>query len=127
MCRVCLLLVRTKLFCLKFFQWLNCLFLVKLVTNLCDARESSYRVNLHGGAVPWLLKFVPKVGLKFVKNGILKFSGANILEHLASSFIEALCHLRQQSNYYENLMRKFYIALKENECTSSIYTKSESN
>ena len=85
------------------------------------------RVNLHGGVVPWLLELVPKVGLKIVKNGILSFLGANILEHPTSSFIEALCHLRQQSNYYENLMREFYIALKENESTSSIYTKSESN
>ena len=67
------------------------------------------------------------VGLKIVKIGILNFSSVNILEHLASSFIEAPCHLRQQSNYYENLIREFYIALKENECTSSIYTKSESN
>ena len=82
---------------------------------------------MHDGVVPWLPKFVPKVGLKIVKNEILSFSGANILEHLASSFIKALCHLRQQSNYYENLMREFYIAVKENECTSSIYTKSESN
>ena len=32
-----------------------------------------------------------------------------------------------RSNYYENLMREFYIALKENKSTSSIYTKSESN
>ena len=31
LCRVCLLLVRTKLFCLKFFKGLSCLFLVKLV------------------------------------------------------------------------------------------------
>ena len=30
-CRVCLLLVRKKLFCLKFFKGLSCLFLVKLV------------------------------------------------------------------------------------------------
>ena len=30
-CRACLLLVRTKLFCLKFFKWLSCLFLLKLV------------------------------------------------------------------------------------------------
>ena len=30
-CRVWLLLVRTKLFCLKFFKGLSCLFLVKLV------------------------------------------------------------------------------------------------
>ena len=29
-----------------------------------------------------------------------------------------------RSNYYENLMREFYIALKENKSTSSIYTKS---
>ena len=94
---------------------------------MCDARESSYRVNLHSGVVPWLPQFVLKVGLKIVKNGILSFSGAYILEHLASFFIGALCHLRQQSNYYENLIREFYIALKENECTSSIYTKSESN
>ena len=100
---------------------------IKLDANPCNARESSYRVSLHGGVAPWLLEFAPKVGLKIVKNGILNFSGANILEHLASSFIKALCHLRQQSNYYENLMREFYIALKENECTSSIYTKFESN
>ena len=85
------------------------------------------RVNLHDGVISWLPEFVPKVGLKIVKNGILSFSSANILEHLASSFIEALCHLRQQSNYYENLMRELYIALKENKSTSSIYTKSESN
>ena len=81
------------------------------------------RINPHGGVIPWLPKFVPKVGLKIVKNGILSFSATNILEHLACSFIEALCHLRQQSNYYENLMREFYIALKENESTSSIYTQ----
>ena len=85
------------------------------------------RVNLYGGVVPWLLEFVHKVGLEIVKKGILSFLGANILEHLASSLIETLCHLRQQSNYYENLMREFYIALKENKSTSSIYTKSESN
>ena len=85
------------------------------------------RISLHGGVIPWLPEFVPKVGLKIVKNGILSFLGTNILEHLASSFIEALCHLRQQNNYYENLMREFYIALKENESTSSIYTKSKSN
>ena len=30
-CRACLLLIRTKLFCLKFFKGLSCLFLVKLV------------------------------------------------------------------------------------------------
>ena len=30
-CRACLLLVRTKLFCLKFFKRLSCLFLLKLV------------------------------------------------------------------------------------------------
>ena len=30
-CRACLLLVRKKLFCLKFFKGLSCLFLVKLV------------------------------------------------------------------------------------------------
>jgi len=53
------------------------------------------RVNLHGGVVPWLLEFVHKVGLEIVKKGILSFLGANILEHLASSLIEALCHLRQ--------------------------------
>ena len=77
--------------------------------------------------MPWLPEFVPKVGLKIVKKGILSFSSANILEHLASSFTEALCHLRQQSNYYENLMREFYITLKENESTSSINTKLKSN
>ena len=54
------------------------------------------RVNLHGGVIPWLPEFVPKVGLKIVKNGILSLSGANILEHLAISFIEALRHLRQE-------------------------------
>ena len=31
------------------------------------------------------------------------------------------------SNYYENLMKELYIALKENKSTSSIYAKSESN
>ena len=82
---------------------------------------------MHNGVIPWLPEFVLKVGLKIVKNGILSFLGANILELLASSCIEALCHLRQQSNYYENLIREFYIALKENKSTSSIYTKSESN
>ena len=71
------------------------------------------RINPHGGVISWLPEFVPKVGLKIAKNGILSFSATNILEHLASSFIEALCHLRQQSNYYENLMREFYIALKK--------------
>ena len=30
-CRACFLLVRTKLFCLKFFRGLNCLFFVKLI------------------------------------------------------------------------------------------------
>ena len=93
----------------------------------CTGKFLEDRINLHGGVTPWLPEFVPKVGLKIVKNGILSFSGTNILEHLASSFIEALCHLRQQSNYYEHLMREFYIALKENESTSSIYTKSKSN
>ena len=93
----------------------------------CKGKFLVDRVNLHDGVIPWLPEFVPKVGLKIVKNGILGFLGTNILEYLARSFIEALCHLRQQSNYYENLMREFYIALKENECTSSIYTKSESN
>ena len=62
----------------------------------CTGKFLKGRVNLHGGVVPWLPEFVPKVGLKIVKNGTLSFSGANILEHLASSFIEALCHLRQQ-------------------------------
>ena len=93
----------------------------------CMGKFLEDKVNLHDGVIPWLPEFVPKVGLKIVKNGILSFSGANILEHLASSFIEALCHLIQQTNYYENLMREFYIALKENKSTSSIYTKSESN
>ena len=93
----------------------------------CTGKFLKDRVNLNGGVIPWLPEFVPKVGLKIVKNGILSFSSASILEHLASSFIEALCHFRQQNNYYENLIREFYIALKENECTSSIYTKSESN
>ena len=79
----------------------------------CTGKFLEDGVNLHNGVIPWLPEFVPKVGLKIVKNGILSFSGANILEHLASSFIEALCHLRQQSNYYENLIREFYIALKE--------------
>ena len=93
----------------------------------CTGKFLEDRVNLHDGVIPWLLEFVPKVGLKIVKNGILGFSGTNILEHLARSFIEALCHLRQQSNYYENLMREFYITLKENESTSSINTKLKSN
>ena len=93
----------------------------------CTGKFLKDRVNLNGGVIPWLPEFVPKVGLKIVKNGILSFSGANILELLASSCIEALCHLRQQSNYYENLMREFYISLKENESILGIYTKSESN
>ena len=93
----------------------------------CTEKFLEDSVNLHSGVIPWLPEFVPKIGLKIVKNGILSISGANILEHLANSFIEALCHLRQQNNYYENLIRKFYIALKENKNTSNIYTKSESN
>ena len=93
----------------------------------CTGKFLEDSVNLHSGVIPRPPEFVPKVGLKIVKNGILSISGANILEHLANSFIEALCHLRQQNNYYENLIRKFYIALKENKSTSNIYTKSKSN
>ncbi|KAB1207630.1 hypothetical protein CJ030_MR7G014915 [Morella rubra] len=64
-------------------------------------------VNLHGSSelVPWLPEFVPKVGLEIVKNGFLSFSGAEISEYPAGgrSFIEQLCHLRQQSNYETSL------------------------
>ena len=99
---------------------------MNMISEVLERVIPEDRVNLRGGVVPWLPEFVPKVGLEIVKNGILSFSGANILEHLAF-FIESQCHLRQQSNYYENLMREFYIALKENKSTASIYTKSESN
>ena len=98
---------------------------MNMISEVLERVIPEDRVNLHGGVVPWLPEFVPKVGLEIVKNGILSFSGANILEHLAF-FIESQCHLRQQSNYYENLMREFYISLKENESISNIYTKSES-
>lgn len=64
-------------------------------------------VNLHGSSelVPWLPEFVPKVGLEIIKNGFLSFSGAEISEYPAGgrSFIEQLCHLRQQSNYETSL------------------------
>ncbi|XP_042979275.1 transcriptional elongation regulator MINIYO [Carya illinoinensis] len=61
--------------------------------------------NLHGsvGLVPWLPEFVPKVGLEIVKNGFLSFSGASAYPTGGGSFIEELCHLRQQSNYETSL------------------------
>ena len=35
----------------------------------CTRKFLEDRVNLHGGVIPWLPEFVPKVGLKIVKNG----------------------------------------------------------
>lgn len=64
-------------------------------------------VNLHGSRelMPWLSEFVPKVGLEIVKNGFLGISDANSSEYPAASgsFIEELCHLRQQSNHETSL------------------------
>ena len=71
---------------------------MNMISRVLEGVIPEDRVNLHGGVVPWLPEFVPKVGLEIVKNGILSFSGANSSEHPASSFIEALCYLRQQSN-----------------------------
>jgi hypothetical protein len=64
-------------------------------------------VNLHGSSelMPWLSEFVPKVGLEIVKNGFLGISDASSSEYPAGSgsFIEELCHLRQQSNHETSL------------------------
>jgi hypothetical protein len=73
-------------------------------------------VNLHGSGelVPWLPEFVPKVGLKIVKNGFLSISGANSSEYPAGSgsFIEELCHLRQQGNY-ETSLASLYVSFMD--------------
>nr|XP_023888217.1 transcriptional elongation regulator MINIYO [Quercus suber] len=76
---------------------------MNMISRVLEGVMPEDRVNLHGGVVPWLPEFVPKVGLEIVKNGILSFSGANSSEQPASSFIEALCYLRQQSNYETSL------------------------
>ncbi|KAF3965968.1 hypothetical protein CMV_009890 [Castanea mollissima] len=76
---------------------------MNMISRVLEGVIPEDRVNLHGGVVPWLPEFVPKVGLEIVKNGILSFSGAYCSEHPASSFIEALCYLRQQSNYETSL------------------------
>ncbi|XP_050260875.1 transcriptional elongation regulator MINIYO isoform X2 [Quercus robur] len=76
---------------------------MNMISRVLEGVIPEDRVNLDGGVVPWLPEFVPKVGLEIVKNGILSFSGANSSEHPAISFIEALCYLRQQSNYETSL------------------------
>lgn len=53
--------------------------------------------TLHGGHVPWLPNFVPKVGLEIIKNGFLSFTGQG------GSFLEYLCHLRNQSEHETSL------------------------
>ena len=45
-CRACFLLVRTKLFCLKFFKGLSCLFLVKLVDQSQFFFQLCYRLSI---------------------------------------------------------------------------------
>lgn len=57
-----------------------------------------------GWLVPWLPEFVPRVGLEIIKNRFLSFSDAidtNFGTGLAGdrSFVERLCHLRQQNEY----------------------------
>ncbi|CAK9180694.1 unnamed protein product [Ilex paraguariensis] len=60
--------------------------------------------TLHGGHVPWLPDFVPKIGLQIIKNGFLNFSGVNGTEHSkdfagGASFLEHLCDLRHQREH----------------------------
>ncbi|XP_062086775.1 transcriptional elongation regulator MINIYO [Humulus lupulus] len=61
-----------------------------------------------GFLIPWLPEFVPRVGLEIIKNKFLSFSDtfdANFGTGLAgeSSFVERLCHLRQQNEYETSL------------------------
>ncbi|XP_030483763.2 transcriptional elongation regulator MINIYO isoform X2 [Cannabis sativa] len=61
-----------------------------------------------GWLVPWLPEFVPRVGLEIIKNKILSFSDAvdtKFGSGLAGeiSFVERLCHLRQQNEYETSL------------------------
>lgn len=66
--------------------------------------ENTTSLRGHGGVVPWLPEFVPKIGLEIVKNDILSFSGANVTDAAGGgSFIEYLCYLRHHSEYQISL------------------------
>ncbi|PON33659.1 hypothetical protein PanWU01x14_350950 [Parasponia andersonii] len=61
-----------------------------------------------GWLLPWLPEFVPRVGLEIIKNKFLGFSDAIDTKFgtgLAGggSFVERLCHLRQQNDYETSL------------------------
>lgn len=64
--------------------------------------DDSINLEKHGGHVPWLPEFAPKVGLEIIKNGFLSFKDVYDTEYGkkfsgSGSFIEELCFLRQQS------------------------------
>ncbi|XP_010272317.1 PREDICTED: transcriptional elongation regulator MINIYO [Nelumbo nucifera] len=66
------------------------------------APENTDSLGKSGGRVPWLPKFVPKIGLEIVNNRFLNFSSSDT-EYVEApngkgSFVENLCHLRHDGD-----------------------------
>ncbi|XP_019187713.1 PREDICTED: transcriptional elongation regulator MINIYO isoform X1 [Ipomoea nil] len=69
-----------------------------MFSGILEAVIPEDNINLCNGRLPWLPEFVPKIGLKVIKNGFFSFSGVsgNKLDGQAGtgSLLESLCLLR---------------------------------